>query len=198
MKNQGRISLVRPKLLLGEGVDEQKVFGALVRHLGLDTEVQVENYGGKSKLAAYLRTLPATDGFNQLATLGVTRDADADATAVRASVDSAIQRAAFPAPLKVSVFVSPGDGSPGALEDIICRTLTSDSLWPCVEQLIACRAERGRVWSNHAADAGKAKVEAWLSLQDRPTIRLGEAAEAGLLKFDAAAFAPLVAFLRSL
>ncbi|MEY2879831.1 MAG: hypothetical protein RLZZ15_2211 [Verrucomicrobiota bacterium] len=191
-------SLTRPKLLLGEGVDEERVFAALVAHAGLAEQIQVLNYRGKDKLGKYLRTLGGLPGFNQLDSLGITRDADEDATATRTSVDALVTKAVFPAALKISVLVLPDDNRAGALEDALCPALESSPVWPCVEELVKCRIAKTSDWPNPTANRGKAKVEAWLSLQDRPTIRLGEAAVAGLLPFDHAAFAPLLAFIRAL
>lgn len=198
MTKREPIPLTRPKLLLGEGVDEERVFGALVKHLGLGAQFQILRYDGKGNLGAFLRTLPKLPGFNQLGSLGITRDADLDAAEAQKSIATLIQGAGFPAALKIGVFILPGAGRAGALEDILCPALEAKPVWPCIEQLIACRSAKQGEWPNHAANLGKAKVEAWLSLQDHPTVRLGEAAGAGLIPFDAPAFVPLLEFIRAL
>ncbi len=198
MKEPRLISLNCPKLLIGEGTDEERVFTALVKHAGLDRQIQVLRYDGKTNLGKFLHALPKLPGINQVDSLGITRDADVNAANTRTSVDAAIQNASFPPALKVSVFILPGENRPGTLEDLLCPALESHAAWSCVEQMVACRTEKSGAWPNHVANLGKAKVEAWLSLQDRPTIRLGEAADAALLPFDHPAFAPLLAFIRTL
>src|SRR5437660_8313987 len=66
------LTVNRSKLLLGEGADEVRFFNALLKHLGI-TDVQVVDYGGKTKLTAFLRTLATPlPGFAAVTTLAVT------------------------------------------------------------------------------------------------------------------------------
>lgn len=192
------ISISRPKLLLGEGKDELRVFEAMVKYLQLEHQIQVLEYGGKSKLPPFLRTLPNLAGFNQLESLGITRDADASAVGARKSIQTLLENSPFPAVLRVGVFVLPGGERSGALEDICCDALGTNPVWQCIDQFVGCRTEKLGAWPNPAATTGKAKLEAWLSTRDNPTIRLGEATAAGLMAFDSPAFAPLLQFMRSL
>jgi hypothetical protein len=80
-------TITKPKLLLGEGREEVLFFSAWLAVLGVG-DVQVADYGGKARLAAFIRALavPPTPGFSALASLAVTRDADLDAAAAFASV----------------------------------------------------------------------------------------------------------------
>ena len=80
------ISISKPRLLIGEGLDEVRMFGALLKHAGLESQIQILAYDGKGNLGPFLRTLKNLSGFNQLESLGVTRDADADATDASKSV----------------------------------------------------------------------------------------------------------------
>lgn len=193
----GLISITRSKLLLGEGKEELRLFQAKIKHLGLDQEIQVLEYGGLAKLGPFLKTLRATHGFAQVQALGVTRDADANAQDAEQSVAALIANAGFPATLTTRIFVLPGAGRNGALEDLCLEAICTHPVWPCVDELIACRSRTLGPWPDSAALA-KAKIQAWLSTQSKPSLRLGEAAENGLLPFDAAAFAPFAAFIRSL
>jgi len=198
MSDDGQIKLVHPKLLLGEGVDERRLFASLVKHIGLQAQVQVLAYSGKDNLRAYLSTLRKLPHLNNVVSIGITRDADGDAGGALQSIESAILHANFPAEIGSRVLVLPGNGRPGALEDILIPALSSDPVWPCIENLVTCRAGALGPWTNQLANVGKAKVEAWLNTRNHPTIRLGEAAEKGLLPFAALAFAPLITFLKSL
>ncbi len=191
------VTLDRSKLLIGEGVEDQRLFQALLRHLGLNGEIQVLSYGGKPKLGPFLRTLRATHGFSKLVSLGVTRDSDASETATRGSVLGFIAAAAFPVELHVNNFILPGGGRDGALEDLCLDALAGEAVWPCVEEFMLCRQRVVGAWP-HSAVPAKGKIQAWLSTQAKPGARLGEAAEQGLIPFDSAAFTPLVTFLRSL
>ena len=51
-----------PKLLIGEGWEEVYFFSALFNSLALN-HIQVEQYGGKAKLSAYLKNLVKRPGF---------------------------------------------------------------------------------------------------------------------------------------
>jgi hypothetical protein len=198
MNEREPISLTRPKLLIGEGIDEFHVFGAVLKHVGLDAQIQVLPFNGKPKLGSFLRTLPTLPGFNQLQSLGITRDADASAGDAQKSIAALIQNAAFPAVLAVKVFVLPGGDRSGALEDLCCDALGTQPVWPCIDELVACRVRKLGNWPNPAANAGKARLQAWLSTLDRPGLRLGETADSGQMPFNAPAFAPLLSFIRSL
>lgn len=100
--------IIKSKLLLGEGIEEVYFFNALLDHLGI-TDVQVDQYDGKSRIAAGLRAIKDRSGFiNQVVSVGVTRDADyaddpADdpAAAQRAflSVSGALASANLPVPM---------------------------------------------------------------------------------------------------
>lgn len=192
------ITINQPTLLLGEGIDEVRVFTALLQHLGLMNGIQVLDYGGKSKLRDFLSTLKAETGFVGLKSVGITRDADLNAADALSSVGTAVAGASYPSTIRISHLILPGDAKPGALENLCCAALQNDPAWPCIEALHACRLERIGPWPGSVAVVGKAKMQTWLGTQNEPGLRLGEAAEKGLLRFDAPAFAPMIDFLRSL
>jgi hypothetical protein len=82
--------ITKPKLLVGEGVDEVRFFEALLAHLGI-RDIQVMEFGGKTRLAGFLRTLVAPiPGYDQLISLAITRDADLDATGAFQSVSASL------------------------------------------------------------------------------------------------------------
>src|SRR5262249_6952778 len=67
--------IARSKLLLGEGREEELFFEALLKFMNVP-DVQIESYGGKDKLPAYLATLSTRPGFAGLTSIAITRDAD--------------------------------------------------------------------------------------------------------------------------
>jgi len=67
--------IIKPKLLLGEGSDEVEFFNALLAHLKIE-DVQVIDYLGKHNVFVELATVLKLPGFNQLQSIGITRDAD--------------------------------------------------------------------------------------------------------------------------
>lgn len=84
--------LTKPKLLLGERGEEVLFFDQLLSHLGI-TEVQVEQYGGKSRLRDFLKTLPIRPGFSQVDSIGITRDADDNPDGAFQSICGSLEQA---------------------------------------------------------------------------------------------------------
>lgn len=186
----------RSKLLVGEGIEEERFFTALLRHLRI-TDVQVMQYQGKQKLAAFLQNIPVLPGFDMLQCLGITRDADDDVAAAIQSVDTAIvqARSRWPQHLQVRRFLLPGESEGGMLETLCVRSVENDRAMPCVDELFKCVQERA---SRKPGNPWKAKAHAFLATLDRPDRRVGEAAEQAIWPFDHDAFKPLVDFIRSL
>ena len=74
-----RTQLSQPKLLIGEGREDVFFFTALLKQLNLN-DVQIAEYHGTPGLRPYVRNLHVRPNFAQLVSLGIVRDADADAT----------------------------------------------------------------------------------------------------------------------
>lgn len=190
-------TLIRPKLLLGEGDEEARFFPALIAKLGI-SDVYVEAYRGKSKLAAHLRALKDRPGFDQLTSLGITRDADSDAAGAEQSVRDAIARAQFPETLSVSFQILPGNGAPGALENLCLDAIAGSAIEQCLASFFQCAAREGESTFNLPAIRGKAWIHAWLATRNPPNLRLGEAAEGSLINWSSPSFDDLKRFLQSL
>jgi hypothetical protein len=204
--------LNQPKLLIGEGNDEVEFFEALLQHLGIK-DVQVEDYGGKNTLPKYLRTLnePRT-GFRDVISLGITRDADGynipkqENSAVRAfqSVQDALQHAALPVPqtpieqagdpLRVSVFILPDCASPGMLEDLCLSSIEETEGLACVDEFVNCIQSAGL----QAPNIAKARLHAWLSMQEVSDFRIGLAAQQKVWNWDHPKFDKIKEFLSNL
>jgi hypothetical protein len=184
-------------ILIGEGIEEVRFFSALLKHMGLDG-VQVENYKGNNGLELYLRTLKTRPGFASLEVLGITRDADLDPSAALASVEYALGRALFPNQLRVRSFILPSANQTGALEDLCLRTLAGSPLERCFDEYFNCAARiTDRTFETEAVRA-KARVHAWLAVQDPPDLRLGHAAEKGKLDWQSPVFNEMKEFLHEL
>lgn len=196
--------LTKPKLLIGEGHDEVVFFGALLKHLGID-DVQVTDYRGKQKLPAFLDALKKLPGFSQLESLGVTRDADLDAVGAFASVSNHLMNCGLPAPAssgnievgipRVRIMILPDGKQPGMLEDLFLEALGDDSLTQCIGRYFECV---GVAKGSAPRLLSKARVHAWLAAQDPPDMRLGIAAQKGLVEWNNPSFDQLRDFLTSL
>lgn len=200
-----KFSIKQPKLLIGEGVDEVSFFNALLKHLGIG-DIQVHHYDGKDKLSAFLQTLRISPDFSQLQRLGVTRDADSDFSATFRSICGGLQRAGLSVPTTVGipsgtdpavlVYIMPDNRSPGMLEDLCMSSVQADPAFECVEKYFECIRN---TTARSPEPFAKAQVHAWLASQIiKPDKRLGDAAKAGYWIWENPAFAPLIAFLKSL
>lgn len=198
------LELDKPKLLIGEGKDEVQIFGALLSHLGIN-DVNVEDYGGKNKLPGYLDVLRLRPGFADLQSLGVTRDADTDALGAFASISNYLSQRGFVAPVssgnieagmpRVGIIVLPDGRRPGMLEDLVLEALRLDSLTECIDRYFECV---GAAKGSSLKEISKARVHAWLAAQDPPDMRLGIAAQRGLIPWDNPSFDQLRDFLTAL
>lgn len=196
----------RPYLLAGEGKDEVRFFTAILHALGL-FEVQVEDYKGKEKLRGYLETLPTRSGFVGLKTLVIVRDADDNPVGASQSLADSVSRLKGQLESKsppvgvcrIETLVLPGEGKPGALEDVVLKSIPKEAIWNCITAFFECRDGLDpETFPKHTpAERAKAQVHVWLSAQKRPNLRLGEAAEAGLIDWSSPAFNELRAFLES-
>jgi len=192
-----------PKLVIGEGVEEVRLFQALLRRVGV-AGVAVEQYGGVDRLADYLATLRVRPGFAGLVSLGVTRDADDDAAGRFQSVCGHLRRNGFVAPPaharvvdgspRVGVFVLPDGVRPGMLEDLCWDAVAEGPARGCIDAFLAC-LDGAQL---HPKPLAKARIHAWLSSRNVPDRRLGEAEQAGDVPFEHPAFDPVIRFLQSL
>jgi hypothetical protein len=194
----------KPKLLIGEGREEQIFFTAFLAHLNI-SDVQVEQYGGKQKLPSYLRNLPNIPGYLEVISLGITRDADDSAQSAFQSVCSSLNSASLPIPSKpgeiagdipqVSVMILPDGQTSGMLENLCLTAVETDPVLQCVDEYLECVYKTSGRKPNNMA---KARVHAWLSSQIEPDKRLGEAAKAGYLPWNSPGFNSLKQFLQAL
>lgn len=171
-----------PKLIVGEGKDELRFFGALIRQLGID-DIQVEEYGGKNNLRSYIRTLCVRPNFGQLTSIGITRDADEHADHAFQSIVAGLQHAGLPTPTRpeefvgdkprIGVFILP-DGKQGGMLEDLCWQDVADTEKACIDTFFQCIEG---VVQRQPRNMSKARLGAWLSTLAEPTRRLGEAAD---------------------
>ena len=197
------LSITQPKLILGEGIDEVRFFKALLAHLGI-VDIQVTDYGGKTKLSDFLQTLPAVPGFTQLRSLMVTRDADASYAAAYQSVCDGLKNAGFPDPSKSVLFRLASQ----RFTFTSCRTIRMPGVWKtfvsprfilirdfmCGSLFSVCSASR----RSKSDSFGKGSPSCLAGFPNHPDRRLGEAAEKGYWPWMVQAFQPLIRLIQSL
>ncbi len=190
----------KSKLLLVEGSDDKRFFAALLASLSLN-DIQVEDYGGKDRLRSELRSIRNTSGFAEVASLGVTRDADTAVNSAFQAVQDALRDAGLDAPStplaptsgnpKITVWLPPGASRTGEIEDLCLDSVAGDPALACVDNYMNCLTKNLKDFTSTA----KAKLYAFMSSQPNPRLRLGEAAEKGLWPFSHAAFDEAKRFL---
>jgi len=196
--------LKEPKLLLGEGLEEQRFFSKLLESMPLGG-IQVGQFAGNRKLREFLRALKNWPQFGRLQAIAITRDAETDANAAFQSVQDALRNAGLPFPAqpgafaagppRVGVLIIPPNQPNGMLEDLCLASVRSDPAMICVEEYMKCVEEKAK---RQPGNPAKAKVHAWLASQVDPDKRLGEAAQAGYWRMGDSVFDSVRQFLRGL
>lgn len=191
--------------LLVEGNDPRNFFEALVRHMERD-DIQVRNFGGVNELRGFLSAFVAMPGFGEtVRSLGIVRDAEADARGAFQSVQSRLRNAGLPVPdaidqraegpPSVSALILPGDGRPGMLETLLCETFAGSAEDDCVTEFLDCASE---LPGASVTRPDKARAHAWLATQPEPHFSVGYAAQRGYWDLDHPTLGGVRDFLRSL
>lgn len=193
------------KQLIVEGKDQQNFFEALLDHLGLQKDIQIQNFGGISQLRGFVSALAKMPRFFRVTSLGIIRDAENSATAAFSSIQSSLQNAGLPVPTKigistagnpkVDVFVLPDNLSSGMLETLIYRSIKRRKVDQCIQDFFRCSSAATRV---HIRNPDKARVNAYLATTARPRHSVGIAARAGVWNLDHSAFRDIRNFLSSI
>ncbi len=189
--------ILQPKLVVGEGSEEVLFFESWLKHLEI-SDTQVVEYKGKSMLKPFLAALHRFPGFDRLETLAITRDADDDPVGAEQSVNAALADAGLPSHLRVEIYILPEKNKAGALENVCLETIREQPIETCIESYLRCAQQADLNYDWNIGDAAKSRIRAWLSVQAIPDLRLGEAACAGFLNWEAPCLDGLRVFLKSL
>jgi hypothetical protein len=197
-------NIEEPNILVVEGKEEERFFGALIKHLGLQ-RIQIMPMGGRDKLLRNLKALAVSPGFSGVTFLGIAMDADADPNAAFQSIRNALQGARLPAPdspsipvgerPRVAVLILPEAYRRGMLEDLCLESVAQDPAMCCVEEYFKCLQQKALSLPNNMS---KAKVQVFLASRSKPGLRLGEAAEAGYWPWNGNAFKQVKDFLQKI
>lgn len=216
MNNHARpkrqVAIGETKLILVEGVDEERFFQALLDHLSV-SGVQITQVGGKSGFGPMLAAIRIDERFDDLRSILLVRDADwakPAGTNARSAWDAlagAFASAGMRPPsrhgvveggpgLQTAIYVMPDGVSDGMLEDLCLSAMRDDKALPCLDGYFECLEAAG--FEHAPKDVAKARAHALLASRKDPDLRVGEAAKRGFWPLDAAAFRPLVELVQSL
>ena len=139
--------------------------------------------------------MPNIPGFNNLISLGITRDADNSFENAFKSINDAIAKSNISNSIKTEIFILPDNQNKGMLEDLCLQSLNNNPEMFCINQYFQCIKQKTGQQPNNMA---KAQVHAWLTTQVKPDKRLGEAAQASYWNWNNQAFSPLKKIMQSL
>ena len=97
----------------------------------------------------FLGVMVKQSGFHDtVRMLGIVRDAETSAQGAFQSVQSSLRNAGLPVPAHpgepasaapaVNVLILPGDGAPGMLETLLCRTFADTAVDRCIDDFFRC------------------------------------------------------------
>ena len=209
----------KPKQLVVEGRDVEEFLKALLRNMGLEEEIQIQNFGGVAQLANFLQefqdilqAIRIARGFRGflaqgIASLGVVRDAERYSEPEDAfkSACSALNGIGLTAPSqierfegsnpRVGVLILPDAKTKGMLETLCLRSVEDYPAMQCVNEYFDCVKEQlGSLPKN----MDKARVQAFLASTPEYVPHLGLAAHRGYWAWDSPAFDHVKQFLRNL
>jgi len=203
MMPQERLDILKHKVLVVEGTDEQYFFEALLQDLTLP-DIQVMPIGGVTKLPKNLKALSISPGFADVISLSIIRDADENPTGAFRSVCAALRGAKLPVPRrtlksigdrpKVSVMILPRDNQRGMLEDICLEAVAADPAMPCLAQYFECLGNQ-HLSLPASCSISKSRVQAFLASRQDTDMRLGIAAKKGYWPWRNPVFDQLKTFL---
>ena len=189
--------------LLVEGKDAQNFFEAFVRRLSLN-DIEVQDFGGVDQFRQFLSAFVNESNFGTVRSIGVVRDAELSADAAFQSVRDTLEHHNLVAPQRpgestsenpsVHVLILPGDGQPGMLETLLCRTLNRSPLNRCIDAFLQCAEESG----HRVQRRDKARAHAWLATRPLPHVSVGVAALKGYWDLDHQALDAVRQFLTAL
>lgn len=198
------ITISRTKLLLVEGTHEVRFFNRLLETMQLD-DVQVKDVGGKHQFKPSIAPLRKLNGYNDLTCIGIVRDANASFEDTFRSVQNALRDANLPVPdevivptptsPQVAVFITPDNGSEGALEDLLMASVQGDPVLACIHGYFDCLTGIRGPAHTHLS---KAQVQVYLAKEPEGDVHMGIASERNVWVWDSSAFDGLKTFIRSL
>lgn len=180
-------------------------FEALLRHLGLQDQIEIRNFGGNTDLRSVLAALVDTSEFKQLVkVVAVVRDAEDDANAALKSVSNALAAVGLTPSarphIRTTIFILPDNSSPGKIETLCVQSVRADPgyvpVYSCVEEFFACVQQNSQLPAKF--DEAKAYAQAFLATREDVQLFPGLAAYRGYWPWDSAVFDPLKQFLRAL
>jgi len=171
------------------------------------TDIQIEDVGGRF-FTPTLSSLHGLQGFDNLVSIGITRDADNSFENMFQSVQGSLGTAGFSIPSRpmeiasgppdISVYIFPDNNTHGALENLCISSLGNDPSLECVENYFSCLDSIDQAYGTNHPHPYKARVQALLARESEGDIHMAIAAEKNIWNWDSIAFDGIKSFLRAI
>jgi len=197
------MKFTKAKLLLVEGTDEEKAFTRMLSEWKIE-DIQIHPLNGKSSFKDKLSAVVKDDGFMNVISIGIIRDADECAQSQFQSVQDALRDLSLPIPEKINqtkkdgrllvrVFIMPNCNSDGAMESLFVEAIKDDRIYSdCISSFKDCVINRGAILGY------KNEAYMFISTRKEPDVRLGISVDRGDWDLSHPCFNPLKSFLREL
>lgn len=207
--------IIRPNLILCEGVDALYFLIYWMEHMIKQNDIfdsfQVMDAGGNDELPMFLNALKNVDGFENVHSLTVVRDAETNAHSAVRSIQSSFDNCGFPVPsapcncsssnggIKAGFVLFPSCGEvavEGTLEDLCLDILgMSDKGYLRQQSDLFLHSVRENTSQKHNR-SHKNVLHTMLSATDKfVSMKIGEAAKAQAFDFDCAQLKSMANFL---
>jgi len=133
------MTILKPFLLIVEGSSDKNFFESLCKFMTIN-DIEIIEVGGVSRFRDQVSAILRMDGFENVKTLGIIRDADNNVNQAFNSIQDVLRNNNLPVPTKmmeftntiptVIVFIMPDCSNSGELEDI-CINSVSDTKEMC-------------------------------------------------------------------
>lgn len=205
------IVIHKKHLILCEGIDEWKF---LVRYLNspalkestfFSEDIEALDFGGNEDLSAYLAALKLIDGFSDVVSLLVIRDAELDAQKAARQVQSALRANDLGVPdtqgqwtkgiPKTCFLLFPALGTeerPGTLEDLCLTILDDTAVEIPLEEIDTFVEHLEQDQEQTFSHRHKTRLHTYFSVNNRfVSMKVGEAADAGAFDWSHPNLTPL-------
>ena len=195
-----------------EGVNDAEIISQLAAREKI-SGIHAEHMKGDSgRLSSTLETIAGRKTFGALPALAVVLDANGDPAATLSTANDALrkivplgERPLEPEKVRevdwngrafrVGVFIMPGGGQNGGLEELVLPSARSDHM-ECVQPFRQCAREAAK--DSPVEKESKKTVQALLSAMPKHCVNLADAAEKGMIDFNHSVFDGLKKFIRDL
>ena len=207
------IQITKEKLLLVEGADEVSVFNTLLEKHEI-SDVQVFDCGGNMQLKNKFPAILKSPGFENVKSYAIIQDADSNSQSTLQRVQHLLKSHGQPVPtvaeefvekdgLRVGIYILPGAGASGMLEDLYLNTLEGSDLLHCIDKCVdelktkyPPTAEKGKFSVSN--NLSKVRAHGTLMATSGPHNRLGNATKDGYWGLSHATMLPLTQFIHEL